>query len=122
MHSERSFGFEGTPKEMIDNLWKFLKHERVEQHLKILQNKSFWIKPDFNFNAVMKYISEKVEDLMTELHDNEITEESLKISSEMYIYWVAKANFNGNLWDEVIFIKARFTSVARNAGATTCFI
>ena len=86
---------------MIDNLWNFLKHERVEQHLTNLQKNSLSIKRNFNFDAVKKYISEKVEDLITELDENNITEYSLKISSEMYVYWVAAADYNGNLWNKV---------------------
>ena len=96
---------------MIDNLWNFLKNERVKQHLTILEENDQWTKPDFNFDAVKKYISEKVGDLMTELDDNDITEELLKISSEMYVYWVARANSNGNYWDKVISFKAKTTSM-----------
>ena len=96
---------------MINNLWNFLKHERVEQHLTILQKNSLWIKRNFNFDAVKKYISEEVKDLITELDDNNITGDSLKISSEMYVYWVARADYTGNFWNKVIFLKDRFTSV-----------
>ena len=89
-----------TETQKINDLWALVKNEKAKQRLINLNNGGSYFKP--NFETINNFIAEEVGQFPFDIEKNDlIPEESLKIASEMYVYWKVKANINGNLWYEV---------------------